>query len=204
MIEPVHIVIPGMSGSGKTWFARRYLINMPEPACRFLFDEGSRWSKWLPIRPCSTWAECDAMLHRRWVLFNPSQMYPDNYAEGLNQFLHYVYEVSGGGPGAKVLGIQELWQWTDARVMPRGLRLCCQAGRERGIQMLLDTQEPHRINSSILGQATELVCFRLQEPKAWDCIRDLGMDVEKVKGLPLGQFIALNRLSGGTITGRMF
>ncbi|MGH7940230.1 MAG: hypothetical protein ACREE6_02800 [Limisphaerales bacterium] len=69
---------------------------------------------------------------------------------------------------------------------------------------MLDTQEPHRLNSSLLGQTTELVCFRLQEPKAWDCIRDLGMDVDRVKNLPLGEFTSLNRLSCGTITGRLF
>jgi glycine cleavage system aminomethyltransferase T len=68
--------------------------------------------------------------------------------------------------------------------MPRNFRLCCQAGREYGIQLLLDTQEPHRVNFSVIGQTTELVCFRLQEPKAWDCIRALGADVERVKGLP--------------------
>jgi hypothetical protein len=44
-----------------------------------------------------------------------------------------------------------------------------------------------------LAQTTELVCFRLQEPKAWDCIRDLGADVEPVKQLPLGNFISYNR-----------
>ena len=193
-----------MSGSGKTWFARRFMINMPEPACRFLFDESSRWSKWLPIAPCFTWKECDAALARRWVLFNPARMYPDDYARGFDEFCQYVYSVSTGGPGAKILAVQELWQWCDARTMPRGFRLCTQAGREHGIQLLLDTQEPHRLNSSVLGQTTELVCFRLQEPKAWDCVRELGLDVDKVKSLPLGRFISLNRLSGATLSGRLF
>jgi hypothetical protein len=172
----------------------------------------SNWQKsWAEAKiPCRiagfNWALPPPFLESRqsWALFNPSRMYPDDYAKGLDQFLQYVYSASMGGPGAKVLGIQELWQWSDARNMPRGFRLCCQAGREHGIQLLLDTQEPHRINSSILGQTTELVCFRLQEPKAWDCIRELGMDVDKVKNLPLGQFISLNRLSGGTLQGKLF
>jgi hypothetical protein len=205
MIEPAHILIPGMSGSGKTWFARRYLINVdPVPACRFLFDESSRWSKWLPIRPCFTWDECNRALPSRWVLFNPSRMYPDDYAKGCDEFCQYVYHTSMSGPGRKILGIQELWQWCDTRTMLKGLRLCTQAGREHGIQLLLDTQEPHRINSSIIGQTTELVCFRLQEPKAWDCIKELGFNPDLVKNFPLGQFLALNRLSGGTLSGRMF
>lgn len=204
-MDPANIFIPGMTGSGKTWFARKYLINVePQPACRFLFDEGSRWSKWLPIRPCFTWEECSRALTSRWVLFNPSRLYPDNYAQAFDDFCTWVYSASSGGPGSKILAVQELWQWCDARTMPRGFRLCTQAGREHGIQLLLDTQEPHRINSSVLGQTTELVCFRLQEPKSLECIRELGGDVDKVRSLPLGQFLSLNRLSGGTLTGRLF
>jgi DNA helicase HerA-like ATPase len=205
VIEPANTLIVGMTGSGKTWFARRYLINVePEPACRFLFDESSRWSKWLPIRPCFTWADCDAALPSRWVLFNPSKEYPDDYAKAFDQFCQYVYSASGGGPGSKILAVQELWQWCDARTMPRGFRLCTQAGREQGIQLLLDTQEPHRINSSIIGQTTELVCFRLDEEKALECIRGLRGEPETVMNLPLGQFIALNRLSRGTLHGKLF
>lgn len=203
-MDPANTLIVGMTGSGKTWFGRRHMINMPEPACRFLFDESSRYSKWLPIRPCFTWAECAAALPSRWVLSNPMRDYPDDYAKAFDDFCLWVYQTSTGGPGVKVLAVQELWQWCDARNMPRGLRLCTQAGREHGIQLLLDTQEPHRLNSSILGQTTELVCFRLQEPKAWECIRELGADVDRVRNLPLGKFISLNRLSGATLEGKLF
>lgn len=49
-----------------------------------------------------------------------------------------------------------------------------------------------------------MVCFRLQEPKARDCIGDLGMNVDNVKNLPLGKFIAMNQLSGRTLEGRLF
>ena len=79
-----------------------------------------------------------------------------------------------------MLVVDELWQWADSRAIPRQLRLCTQAGRERGVQLFTATQEPHRVNSSIVGQAPELVCFRLQEPKAWACIKDLGADADQV------------------------
>ncbi|MDE2100722.1 MAG: hypothetical protein KGL39_25985 [Patescibacteria group bacterium] len=201
--EPANTLIVGMTGAGKTTFGLRYLVNI-EPACRFLFDESGRWSRRLPIRPCFSVAECEAALPSRWVLYNPMREFPDNYAAAFDLFCGWTYEAAQRGPGAKILGVQELWQWADSRTMPSGFRRCCQAGREYGIQLLLDTQEPHRVNSSVIGQTTELVCFRLQEPKAWDCIRDLGGDVDQVKQLPLGEFVALNRLSGGTRAGRMF
>ena len=89
----------------------------------------------------------------------------------------------------------------DARTIPRELRLCTQAGREYGIQLFTATQEPHRVNSSILGQSTEMVCFRLQEPKAWACVKDWGGDVDRVAALPLGSFVSYDRL---TLEGKLF
>jgi len=75
---------------------------------------------------------------------------------------------------------------------------------KRGVQLFTATQEPHRVNSSIVGQAPELVCFRLQEPKAWACIKDLGADADQVAALPMGSFVSYNRLSGGTLAGKLF
>ena len=202
-IEPANTLIVGMTGSGKTTLAIRYLLNIV-PACRFLFDEGGRWSRRLPIRPCYTENECLAALATRWVLFNPARAFPDDYAAAFDWFCQFVYHCSTRGPGPKILAVSELWQWANERTMPRNFRLCTQAGREYGIQLLLDTQEPHRVNSSVIGQTTELICFRLQEPKAWDCIRELGADVEAVNNLPLGSFIGLNRISRGRLAGKLF
>jgi hypothetical protein len=115
-----------------------------------------------------------------------------------------VLEFAQRGPGEKILAIDELWLWVNARTMPRNFQLCTQAGSEYGVRILALTQEPHRVNSSIIGQTTELICFRLQEPKAWDCVKALGADVEAVKNLPLGSFISYNRLSGGSLAGRVF
>jgi len=192
-----------MTGSGKTTFAVRYLLNCA-PACRFLFDDGGRFSRRLKVRPAYTASEVEAALSSRWVIFNPARMFPDDFAAGFAWFCQWVFDCARRGPGLKVLVVDELWQWADARNIPRTLRLCTQAGREYGIQLFTCTQEPHRVNSAIVGQCSELVCFRLQEPKAWDCVADLGADAEKVKTLPLGAFVSLNRLSGAGLAGQVF
>ena len=201
--EPRHTLVVGMTRSGKTTFAIRYLLNAA-CACRFLFDDNSRFSRRLGVTPAYTAKEAEAALAKRWVLFNPSKTFPDDYAAGFAWFCQWVFDCAGRGPGLKVLAVDELWQWADSRTIPRQLRLCTQAGAERGIQLFTCTQEPHRVNSSIVGQCPELVCFRLQEPKAWACIKDLGADVDQVKELPLGSFIAYNRLSYGTLEGKLF
>ena len=60
------------------------------------------------------------------------------------------------------------------------------------------------IHASISGQSTELVCFRLDEPLALDKVEELGADRAAVQGLPLGSFIAWNRLSRARLDGKVF
>lgn len=203
MNEPANTNVVGMTGSGKTTFTIRYLLNCAA-ACRFLFDDGGRFSRRLRVTPAYTARELEAALATRWVLFNPARMFPDDFAAAFAFFCQWVFNCAQRGGGLKVLVVDELWQWADARNIPRELRLCTQAGREYGIQLLTATQEPHRVNSSIVGQATELVCFRLQEPKSLACVSDLGADADIVSALPLGCFVSYNRLSGATLAGRLF
>jgi hypothetical protein len=202
-LPPENTLLVGMTRSGKTSFAVKLLLNAT-PACRFLFDENSRWSRRLKITPCYTEADCEAALATRWVVFNPARMFPDDYAAGFAWFCAWIYHCAGRGQGKKIFAVDELWQWADNRTMPREMRLLTQAGSERGVRLLVITQEPQRVNSSIIGQTTELICFRLQEPKAWDCIRDLGADFRAVSQLPLGQFVSYDRINGTTRVGRMW
>lgn len=204
-----HTLVVGMTQSGKTIFTMRYLLNVV-CACRFIFDDlpGQKsFAHKLGVRPCYTLLEVLTALPTRWVVFNPSRMFPDDYAAAFDWFCKFVFDCAsapGNQKGLKILVVDELWQWANERAMPKNLRLCTQAGAEYGVQLFTATQEPHRVNSSIVGQCRELVCFRLQEPKSWKCVSDLGADAQKIASLPIGQFLAYNRLSGGQLSGNLF
>ena len=49
------------------------------------------------------------------------------------------------------------------------------------------------------ARVTEMVCFRLDEALALDKVEQLGADRDAVQGLPLGSFIAWNRLLRGLL-----
>jgi hypothetical protein len=66
------------------------------------------------------------------------------------------------------------------------------------------TQLPHKVHASITGQATELICFRLDERLALDRVAELGANPAQIQALPLGSFQALNRLSRATLAGQVF
>ena len=69
---------------------------------------------------------------------------------------------------------------------------------------MVATQTPQRINASISGSCTELVCFRLDEGNAQDTVEELRADRAGVQSLPPGSWLALNRISDARLAGRVF
>ena len=202
-LPPANTLIVGMTGSGKTTFALRYLLNAAV-ACRFIFDDLGRAATRLRIRPAYTAAELENALATRWVVFNPHRMFPGDTKSAFRFFCQWTFDASRRGPGKKLLLVDEVWQWQDNMQLPRELALVVQTGREEHVELVCATQLPHKVNAAITGQSTELVCFRLTEPLALARVGELGADRAAVAALPLGSFVSYNRLSGEKLAGKVF
>lgn len=202
-LEPRNTLVVGMTGSGKTTFAIRYLLNVAT-ACRFIFDDLGRFAKRLDLIPARTLNECEAAVASRWVVYNPHTMFPGKPKNGFNWFCEWVYKKSKQGPGHKVFCVDEVWQWQDGRSVPDELLTIATTGREEGIELMTCTQYPHWTNASLTGSATELVAFKLCETDALDEVKRIGLDKAEVAALPLGKFIALNRLLGQKLSAKLF
>jgi hypothetical protein len=221
-LEPCHTIVPGMTGSGKTTFVNRYLLNTgtPEsgqepPAAVFIFDDLLRMAPRLKIPVQYTAAELEAALATRWICFNHSRMFrlenfkaergiPTTAHAGFRFFCKWVYDVAGRGPGRKVVSIPEVWRWCTEDSLPPELAMMAQAGRELGIELVLDTQRPENLNPALTGACTELVCFKLASADALNAVKKLGADRDAVEALPLGTFLSYNRLTGETLSRRVF
>lgn len=202
-LPPCSTLLCGMTGSGKTTFAIRYLLNVPA-ACRFVFDDLGQVAARLGIGHSSTAAELEAALSTRWVIFNPHRMFPGDAAAGFRFFCQWSFDACRRGPGKKVFLADEIWRWCSPQNIPKELAALAQMGRAEDLELLTATQLPHRVNASITGSSTELVCFRLDEPLANARLRELVAGADEVRGLPLGSFIAWNRLSGARLAGKVF
>lgn len=202
-LPPCSTLLVGMTGSGKTTFGLRYLLNVPA-ACRFIFDDMGQVAARLRLPHASTAAQLEAALASRWVVFNPHPMFPGDCKAAFRFFCKWAFDCSKRGPGKKVFFADEIWRWQTPQGIPLELAALAQMGRAENLELMTATQLPHQVNASITGQSTELVCFRLGEPLALARVRELGGDPGRVAELPMGEFISWNRLSGGQLAGRVF
>lgn len=213
-LQPQHTLIVGMTGSGKTTFVNRYLANLEvEPACRFIFDDLNRMAPRLKLAPCFTPAQLEASLATRWSVFNPVRVlgsFKGDTKLAFKWWCKWVFQACGRGPGKKFVVIPEVWRHCTPDSIPIELALIAQAGRELNAELVVDTQRPEMVNGSITGAATEIVCFKLIQSDALKAVEKLLQDAgingarEEIAALPLGSFVAWNRLSGGRLAGRVF
>jgi hypothetical protein len=196
-------VCAGQSGSGKTTFAFRYLLNVPA-ACRFIFDDRFQARDRLRITPARTAKQLEDAVPSKWVVFDPHAMFPGNLENAFRFFCQWSFDVSRRGPGKKILLVDEVWRWCSPNNIPQELANVVQTGRTEGLELLCCTQRPQRINGAITNEVTELVCFSIQEPAGLDRITELGADRDAVAALPKGSFISYNCDSGGQLAGKLW
>jgi hypothetical protein len=212
-LQPQNTTVVGMTGSGKTTFVLRLLLNRERVACRFVFDDENRTAPRLRLKPCYTLAELNAALGTRWVVFNPSRMfYPQSGDRDILApkkrafafFCSWIFEVSKGGPGEKMISLPEIWRFCTPDSIPPEFATIMQMGRELGLHVITDTQRPELVNESIIGATTELVSFKLVSPAALNTVKKIGADAAQIAGLPLGHYVSRNILSGSVLRGKVF
>lgn len=202
-LPPCSTLVVGKTGSGKTTFALEYLraVNC---SCRFVFDDLGQAAARLKRPHSSTAAELEAALSSKWVIFNPHRMFPGQVESAFKYFCHWTLTVSGRAEGKKVLLTDEVWRFCSPHAIPQELAAVAQMGRAENLELLTCTQMPHKLHSSLTGSSTELVCFRLDEPLALGRVGELGASPDAISTLPMGSYVAHNRISGSKLSGKMF
>lgn len=119
-----------------------------------------------------------------------------------------MFSCASRGPGKKLVCVPEVWRWCNDETMPMEFAELSQAGRELGIELVCDTQHPERLNSSLVGNCTEIVIFRLLAKESVRAVKDIlslaGIEADAA-GLcqqPMGSFVGFNRQSGASLSGR--
>lgn len=219
MLDAAHTLVIGRTGSGKTTFIIRLVLNSQGVACAFVFDWNDRWTKFfedrigfMPFRVCHTERDCELALASRIVILNPGRMFPGAMYDrktgtlALRWFASWVRNKAKLGPGRKLFCVAELWNFCTEDSIPPELAMLAQDGRQDEVNFVFDTQRPEKLNPSVTGAATELVCFRLDERNALKAVENIAGEGTSalVKNLPLGSFISYNLVGPGSVGGKLF
>lgn len=200
-MKPSVTLVCGRSGSGKTTFAARYLLNTAAD-CVFVFDPDREFSSLLARPPACSLTDIDLGVRDGWICCDPDPIWPDR-KEAFERFCALAFGFSEHLAGRKILLIDEAWQYCDPYRIPDSLAHCVQQGRKRGLETVLLTQRPQRLNQSVLGQCTEADCFSMQEPRALEALAAIGVPPDSLPALPFYHWRAFNLLTGGQHSGKL-
>ena len=201
----LHVTLfEGMPRTGKTTLALRYLATPACPPVRFVFDPLGIMAATCGLVAAETEAELECALEEGACFFDCSTAFPGNRTAGFDWFSRWSLERARALAGRKLLFVDEVWKHCSPQAIPPALAEWVQDGAKWNCECLFATQTPNKLNSSIAGQLTEAVCFRLQEKNALEFNAGLGFDIEELRALQPGSFVALNLYSGGVRRGRVF
>ena len=219
--------VVGCSGSGKTTFCYRFIVNVLTPqaanddpaACVFIYDWKGEAERRLGIPAITTLDGWKPALANRIVIFNPHPMFPgtslirppeggekvlNDYRHGERWFCDRVFEDCKSGPGRKIVYLDELKEFQSVNYLPHEIGRLARLGRACGCQLLSSTQFPRDYHKDLRGSVTEWVCFSCTEPVELDAVRPYFSGVDVAASLPKGEFVAFNRNSGATLGGKLF
>lgn len=194
----------GASGSGKTSFSIRYVLNRENVTARFFFDWRHEYSQRLKLPLARTAYELESQLQTGWVLYDPTHCFPGRSEDGFKFFCDWIYSVSSDLEGRKVVVVDELQRFCSSHSIPGELQLIVETGRSHGIEMFINAQRPNGLPEVVTGQLTELVVFATPAPNALEWFeKNARFDPEEIRRLPKLHFIARNLESWSELRGNV-
>jgi hypothetical protein len=194
----------GVSRCGKTIFFLRYLVARTDLVCRFIFDPLGKMAEACGLVCAETEAELELAVEDGWVFFDPATMFPGDDAAGFDWFCRWSYARAQRLCQPTALLCDEVWMFQSKQKFPQPLACWIQNGAKYRCEVLLATHDPHKLNSSLDGQLTEIVCFFLLGDKQLDYVERLGLSRAEVQSLPNGSFIARDPRTRGELRGKVF
>lgn len=176
--KPTKLLITGCSGSGKSTYWTRYVLNCWHDKI-FIFDHEAEYCFRNALEPCYEITE-DIVKNNRYVIYDPSEQFPGATQSGFNYFAELVFEVAKTLPGTKLFATDELQKIVDVHTVTYELALLIETGRRYGVDTAFVTQQPNLIHNRLRNQLTELVTFRHLDERAIKFLMELGFDPETI------------------------
>jgi hypothetical protein len=197
-------LVAGRSGTGKTTFCLRYLVNASHLRGRWIWDADGQISARLGLPAASTAEDLEASMEDGWSIFDPNVLFPGRHAEGFSWFAGWAYGAAARTSGPSCLLVDEVWRYCSPHAIPQPLAECIQTGRVRGLSCMFATQRPNKLNGSVLNEVTECVGFRLQDRLALSVVAECGLPASEVSCMAPGSWLSVSCETGARMSGRLW
>lgn len=202
--RPSKVLVTGASGSGKSTFATKYLVNT-KAKLKLIFDHELEFALRSKLPVAQTERDLADQVKTGIVIFDPAKMFPGKADDALAFFMEWSLDLSDKVIGRKVLFVDEIQLFVDANRWPPELAKVIQTGRRYELDLLICSQQVNELHNRLRQQLTEVITFRQQDPRALEWLEQAGpLDPVAVSALQPGEFLAWQRLSGRVTPGRVF
>lgn len=196
------LLITGKSGTGKTTYFTKFIFASKYERI-FIFDHQGELSLVMGETPLFTVEELVSAVERksRFILFDPSRLFPGETHQAFNFFCEWCYEVSNALPGEKIFACDELQKMVGTSDMPWELALLLETGRRAGLDAVFISQQPNIIHNRIRNQLCEIVTFQHIDANAIKWLEEAGMNGEEIRNLPMHHWKCRNLETGAESVG---
>jgi hypothetical protein len=191
--KPTKILIVGKSGSGKSTYQIRYVLNGNYDRI-FIFDHKNEFEERMRVVPCYSLDECTESLKRgdRFVSYMYAEEFPGDSETAFQVYCEWCYEICKilNTDGKKSLfACDEVNRFTGTSEMGWSFRQLIEDGRLQGLDFCGTSHAANQIHNRLRLQLTEIVALRTHDPRPLAFLEENGFDVEEVKSLPIGSFV---------------
>ena len=205
--KPSKILITGQSGTGKSTYFTRYVLNSFHTSYEsiLVFDHQGEMSYRLQIEPANTIEDLAEQYYRGLVVFDPAILFPGQTFEAWNFFAEWTFERSKQCPQVKrLLAVDELQMFSSTADFSDELAQVIETGRKYSLDFLGITQQLNLVHNRLRNQMTELVVFRHEDKLILDALEEKGFNNDDIRSLAVGEYIDRHLLTGQISKGNVF
>lgn len=194
------VLITGKSGTGKTTLWRKIIREWPAKKV-FVFDPERQFAQREGLKVAMTVEALNyATARERFVVFDPTSMFPGDRSEAFAFFSRFVLLQSRSLSCVKLYAVDELQgvQTTGNGGVPQAFKEIGDEGRRQQIDLVLVAQRLNTVNDAIRAQVNRVITFQHTDPRALVILSEMGMQPESVSSLGRFEYIDAD-LDTGTI-----
>lgn len=213
------IVVAGVPSVGKSTACIRGLIN-GEFSARFIFDpqpgefnpDLGEFADRLKVAPTVNRFDivhhlvrqphAEAGVKGAFMALDPHELFPTVH-DAFDFLCEFAWEQSARLPGDKILVVDDGYLFCTPHKIPEPLARIAYSGSKRRLALLINSQQPHLLHSTIKACCSEIICFRLQGDGALDFAEANGFKRDDVANLPPLHFVGRSLDTGGELKGKL-